>query len=92
MHCEDIQRIVNADEKFELSGVVAGSSANDAIDNSGPGWDVTGPWRDRDQACNNPGAEADSGPFLLESVVKNTPGDASDGSCEIGNDGSHDRA
>ena len=92
MHRKDIQSIINADEEFEFGGVVASSSANNAENNSRPSWNVTRPWCDRDEACDNSGAEADRGPFPFESVVKDTPGNASDRSSQVGDDRGHDRA
>lgn len=89
MYCEDVQCIIDTEEELELGGIIAGSSTNYTIYDSGPRRDITGSWSDRNETSNDSGAEADSGPFLLKSVIKDTPGDTSNGSREVGDNGRH---
>lgn len=88
----DIKRIVNTQDILELGTVVASSSTDNTKDNSGPGWDETRSRSNGNETSNNTGAETDGGPLLLESVVKKTPGDTSNGSGQVGHNGGHDSA
>ena len=89
---EDVQRVVAAQEVLELGGVVARDAAADAEDDGCPCGHVAGARRDGDEARDDAGAEADGGPFALEAVVDETPGDAADTGGEVGAHCGHDGA
>lgn len=74
---EDVEGIVNTKDELQLRRVVGSRGAQDAVDDGRPRGDVTTPRRNRDQPGHNTRAEPDRRPLLLESVVENTPRDAS---------------
>lgn len=86
---EDIEGVVNVDEELELGGVVACGSSDNTVDNSGPWWDVSRSWSDGDETSDDTGAETNSGPLLLKTVIEQAPGDSTDGSSNVGNQASH---
>lgn len=91
MYREDIQGIIDTDEELELRCVIAGSSADDTEYDGRPGRNVTRSRCDRNQTRNNPRAEADGGPLLFKSVIKDAPRDTTNGGGQIRDDRSHDR-
>lgn len=90
MNSINIKSIVNAHDVLELGAVVASSGTNNAEDDSRPGWDETRSRSDGNETSDDTGAETNGGPLLLESVVEETPGDTSNGSSQVGDNGSHD--
>ena len=90
VHSEDIERIINAKNKLELRGIVGTCGSDDTIDNCRPGGDEPGTRGNSNETGDDARAESDGGPFALETIIKETPGDASDAGSQVGYDGSHD--
>lgn len=84
MLSKDIEGIVDTNPELNLGSQVARNAANDAIDDGRPGRYKSSGRSDSDQACNDTTAEADSAPFLLQAVVHQTPGEATDASRDMG--------
>jgi hypothetical protein len=89
---EDIHGLINANEELDLGGKVADDTANDTEDDGSPGGDVAGGRGDGDEAGNGTRAEADGAPLLVEAVIEQAPGEATDASSNVGNKASHDSA
>lgn len=89
---EDVERVVDAEEEFELRGVVGACGSDDAVDDGCPGWDEPGARSDGDETGDDAGAEADGGPLAFETVVEDAPGNATDAGSEVGDHGGHDGA
>lgn len=89
---KNIQSIVDSEEELELGGIVGACGSDNTIDDSGPGGDITGARSDGNETGDDTRAETNSRPLALETVIKDTPGDTSDASCEVGYNGGHDSA
>jgi hypothetical protein len=92
VHSEDIQRIINAKNELELSGIVGTCGSDDTIDYCRPGGDESGTGGNGDETGDDARAESDGGPFALKTIIKETPGDASDAGSQVGYDSGHDSA
>lgn len=90
VNSENVERIVRAEEVLELRGVVAEGASNNTKDDGGPSRNETGTGSNGDEASDDAGAETDGGPLLLKTVIDQAPGDATNASREVGDDGSHD--
>jgi hypothetical protein len=86
---EDVESIVDAEDELELGGVVGTGGSDDTVDDSGPCGNETGSRSDGYKTGDDSGAEPDSGPFALKTVIENTPGDTSDASGQVSYDGCH---
>lgn len=89
MHSKDVESVVDTQDILELGTVVASGSADNTKDNGRPSRDKARGRGDGNEAGNNTGAETNGRPLLLQTVIKETPGDTADGSSQVGNDGSH---
>lgn len=89
---ENVEGIVNANEKLELGSKVAADGANDANDDAGPRSNIARRRSNRHQASNSPRAESNRAPFLLQTVIQQDPSDASDRSSQVGHEAGHDSA
>lgn len=87
---EDIQSIIHAKQELQLGGVVAGNGTDNTEDEGSPGSNETGARSDCDQTGNDTGAEPDSGPLALKTVVKQAPSNTTDRGSEVSHNGSHD--
>ena len=92
MNGEDIKSIIDSKNELQLGGIVAGRSTDNSKDNSRPGRNVTRTRRNCDKTRDHAGAEPNRRPFLLQSVIKHTPSNTTDGSSKVGHNGSHDSA
>lgn len=70
---------------------VSTCGTNNTIDDSSPSGNETRTGSDGYETSNDTGAETNSGPLALKTVIQNTPGDASNTSSQVGDHGSHDR-
>ena len=92
MDREDIEGVVGADEELELRRNIAAESTDNAEDDGRPGRNETRGRGDGDETGDGARAETDDGPFLLEAVIEQHPGDGTRGCGEVGDDASHDGA
>lgn len=90
MLAEDIERVVDFDHILELGGIIAADGADDTEDDGGPGGHETRSRSDSDQARDGARAETDGRPLLVEAVIEEHPGNATDGGSEMGHDAGHD--
>lgn len=67
-------------------------STDNTIDDRSPRRNETRTRGNGDKASNDTGAESYSGPFLLKTIIENTPSDTTDTSSEVGDHGGHDGA
>ena len=74
---ENIQSIVDTNKELELRGIIARSGADDAEDYRGPHRNVTGPRGDANKTSDDTRTEAHSRPLALQTVIQQTPGNAS---------------
>jgi len=89
---ENIKSIIDTEDEFELGCVVSSCGTDNTIDNCRPGRDEAGPWRDSNKAGNDTGAETNSGPFALKTIIKDTPCDTSNAGSQVSNNSGHDSA
>lgn len=89
---KDIESVVDANQELELGGDVAYNTTDDAENDGSPGGNVTRAGSDGNETGNGTGAEADSGPLLLQAVVEKAPGDTTDRGGNVGDDAGHDGA
>lgn len=89
---EDIERIVNVEKVLDLGGEVTGDGTNNTEDDSRPGWDESSCWSDGNETSDGTGAESDSGPLAVESVIHEGPCDTTGGSCSVCDEAGHDGA
>lgn len=92
MDGEDIERIVNVEEVLDLRGEVTGDGTDDTEDDGGPGWDESSGRSDGNETSDGTGAESDSGPLAVESVIHESPCDTTGGSCSVSDEAGHDSA
>lgn len=92
MLSKDIESIINLQPVFDLGGIIAGDATNNAEDDSRPGGNESRGRGDSNETSDSAGAETDSGPLLIETVIENTPGDSSNRCGNVSDDASHDRA
>ena len=89
MDSKYIESIVAAEEVLQLRGIVACNATAHTENDGSPGRHKARSRRDGNQSSNNAGAEAHSRPFSFQAVVNKAPGDASNASRKVGNNGSH---
>lgn len=89
---EDIEGVVHSQDVFQLGGEIAADGAHDAEDDGRPDGHVAGGGRDGDQSRNGAGAEPDRGPFLVNAIVQEDPGESTDRGRQMGDDAGRDGA
>lgn len=92
VHGKDIQSVVNTEQEFQFRSVITRNAGEHAVDDGAPGGHEPRSRCDGDQTGDDAGAEAHGRPFLLQPIVEQTPGDAADTRCQVGDHGSHDGA
>lgn len=75
-----------------LGGIVGTSGTEDTVDDGSPGRNETGTRSNGNETSDDTGAETDSGPLALKTVIENTPCDTTDTGSKVGNNSSHDSA
>lgn len=74
MDGKDIKTVVNVDEELDLGGEVAEDTTADSDNDGCPGLHETRSRSDGNETRNGTGAETDSAPLLLETVIEEDPG------------------
>lgn len=90
VHSEDIECIIAAEEVLQLRCIVAAHATSNTEYDSSPGRHISRPRGNGHQASNHARAEADGGPLALQTVVDQTPRDATHTSSEIRAHSRHD--
>lgn len=92
VHREDIEGVVHSHHILQLRGEIATDGAHHTKDHRRPDGHETGGGSDGDQSCNRARAETDGGPFLVNSIVQEDPGESSHRRGQVGDDAGRDRA
>ena len=90
MDGEDIQSVVDAQKEFDLSAVIACRAGSNTVDDCRPSRNISRPRRDSHETSNDTRAESNSRPFLLKSVIQQTPSDTAHRSSEVSHNSRHD--
>lgn len=90
MDGKDVEGIVNANEELELGGKVAANGTDNADDEASPGSNETRSGRNRNKASNGARAEANSAPFLLQTIIEQNPSNTTDRGSQVGDEAGHD--
>ena len=85
-----IESLIDTEQELELGSKVAADTTDNTKDDSRPGRDITRSRGDGDETSNGTGAEADSAPLPLQTVIEQDPGQAADASSDVGDDAGHD--
>lgn len=89
---EDIEGIINVEKELEFGAIVACDGSDHTEDDGSPSWDETTAGGDGDQTGNDTTAEANSRPLAFQAIIENTPGETTDTSSKVGDNGSHHSA
>ena len=92
VHGENIQRVIGFHVVLELGGVIATDGSHHAKDGRRPRGHVAGSRGDGHKPGDAAGAEADGGPFVIETVVEKDPCEATGAGGEVRDHASHDGA
>lgn len=83
---KDIERVIIVEDKLELCGKVAHGTGDDTKCDRGGWTDETRSGCDGNETDDATRAETDNGPFTLETVIPEHPGETGNGSGEVGDD------
>lgn len=78
--------------ELAMGTYISTCGTNNTVDHSSPGGNETRAGSDGYETRNDTGAETNSGPLALKTIIQNTPGDTSYTSSQVGDHGSHDGA